>query len=51
MTFAGITALVLGIVRLIESTYELSKTPEAKTVIEKLIQIIKNFMALETYKK
>ena len=43
--------LVLTVVRAVEAIYQLSKTPEAKTLKEKIIQILKNFFFdLETYK-
>jgi hypothetical protein len=48
----AIWGLVLTVVRLIESVCQLSQTPEAKTLLAKVIQVIKNFMLdLETYKK
>ena len=43
------SAYILALVRAIESIMELSKTPEAVTVIDKLKQIVKNFFGLETY--
>lgn len=43
---------ILTVIRLIESIYQLSQTPEAKTLKDKIIQVIKNFMLdIETYKK
>lgn len=47
-----ITAGVLAIVRAVESILQLKETPEAKTVLQKVKQILKNFfLDLETYKK
>ena len=39
------------IIRLVESVYQLSTQPDVKTVWGKIIQTIKNFGSVETYKK
>ena len=39
------------IVRLVESVYQLSTQPDVKSTWAKIIQTIKNFASVETYKK
>ena len=52
LRFGMIWGIILTVVRLIESICQLSQTPEAKTLLAKIIQVIKNFfLDLETYKK
>jgi len=46
----GLTLLWSGIVRVIESINELSKTPDLNT-IGKIWQVIKNFFTVEKYVK
>ena len=47
-----IVGIIMIVVRLIESILQLKETPEAKTIIDKLVQLAKNFfLDLETYKK
>ena len=49
---ATIIAIVMIIVRLVESVYQLSQTPEVTTVIGKIWQVAKNFLIdIEQYKK
>ena len=45
----AVTALILGLVRVIECINELRKKPELST-IGKIWQVIKNFFTIETYK-
>ena len=42
-------ALILGVVRAVESIYELRKKPDLDN-IGKIWQILKNFFTMETYK-
>jgi hypothetical protein len=51
MSWTLIVAIVLAAVRLYESVKQLSETPEVKSVIGKIWQIMINFfLDVETYK-
>jgi hypothetical protein len=52
MTFAGIVAIVLAAVRLIESIFQWWNAEGTKGVVQAVIAILKNFfLSIETYKK
>ncbi len=48
--FTAILSAALVLIRVIESVYQLRQKPELNT-LGKVIQVLKNFFTLETYKQ
>ena len=51
MDLTVIVGGLLAVARLIESVFELAKTPEIETIWGKIVQIVKNFLSIEKYEE